>query len=480
MSLETLGGLDAAFLSLEAPGAPLQVAAVLLLDPPEGRRSLFSPSTRVAQIRRVIGERISLVPALRQRAVPIPLGLHHPVWADDPEFALDDHLSRAVLPAPGTMAELSDLVAAVMSRPLDPDRPLWEVVVVEGMADGRTAMVMKLHHAILDGVSGASLLANFLDLGPRSRPVPFPSTFDPSPLPGRRDLLAHAARSIVHQPGVAVDALSQALDVLVDVSQQNRRLAEEGVTPPPAPFSAPRTRLNGTISSRRSFASVDLDLGAALAVREAYGATVTDVVLASVAGGLRRYLGLEGTDTGDLVAMVPVSVRPEAEQDDLGNRVSAMLVSLATTEGGAVERLAKIAAGSSVAKSQHELTGGRLLADLAQIAAPVVATRASRWATGLGLFDRLAPLSNVTISSVRGPDMAIWCAGSRVSALMPVGPVAGGVGLNVTAMSYLGRIQLGLLGCRRLVPDIDTLAAEVLGAFEELAATIDTVAEVAG
>src|SRR5580704_4600064 len=165
--METLQGIDAFFLALETATSHLQVGAVIVLDPPEGRRSLFSPGTRYAQVRRVFEQRVHLVRPLRQRAVPVPFGLHRPVWLDDPEFDLDDHVHRASVPEPGGPAELADVVADFMARALDPGRPLWEVVVVEGLAGGRTAVVVKLHHAILDGVSGASLLGAFLDLSPR-------------------------------------------------------------------------------------------------------------------------------------------------------------------------------------------------------------------------------------------------------------------------------------------------------------------------
>src|SRR5580692_2388114 len=173
--MEPLEGMDAAFLALETPTTPMHVGVVLVLDPPEGTRSLFSPSTRYAQIRRVIAQRVPLLAPFRQRAMRVPLGLHHPVWVDDPDFELDDHLSRASLPSPGGPAELDAFVAAAMSRQLDPDRPLWEMHVVEGLAGDRTALIAKVHHAILDGVSDASMLAVFLDLSPRSLIVAAPT-----------------------------------------------------------------------------------------------------------------------------------------------------------------------------------------------------------------------------------------------------------------------------------------------------------------
>jgi WS/DGAT/MGAT family acyltransferase len=476
--VEPLAGLDGAFLSMQSRNSHLHVAAVLVLDPPEGKRSLFSPATRFAQIHRVVEQRLHLVPQFRQRALEVPLGLHHPVWVDDPEFEIDDHLRRASLPDPGGPRELDDLVAEVMSRPLDHDRPLWEMVVVEGLSGGRTALVAKLHHAVLDGVSGASLLGAFLDLGPRSRPVPDPvEPWDPDPLPGPAALLRHAASSLARQPEVALAALQRGIDALVEVADHNRQLASDGDVPPPAPFSAPRTSLNGTLSSRRRFATVTVPLDDAKVVRRAFGVTVNDVVLAGVSVALGRLLARRGeTPERPLVALVPVSTRPVAAPGPdegpgkvpLGNQVSGMLVSLASDVDDPVERLRAIARGATVAKEQERLTGGRLLADMAEVSPPAVASRAVRWAAGLRLFDRLPPLCNVVVSGVPGPDFALWCAGSRVSALYPVGPVADGVGLNVTSMSYQGSVHFGLLACRRLVPDVGDLAILLDDALGEL------------
>ncbi|MGP8059904.1 MAG: WS/DGAT/MGAT family O-acyltransferase [Acidimicrobiales bacterium] len=470
--MEPLPGIDAAFLAFENGPTRLHVAAVLVLDPPEGRRSLFSPSTRYAQIRRAVEQRLHLVPQLRQRAVRVPLGLHHPVWVDDPEFELDDHLRRVSLPGPGGSRELDDLVADVMGRPLELDRPLWEMVVAEGLAGGRQAVIAKMHHSILDGVSGASVLAAFLDLGPRGRPLQMPAEqWDPPPLPTQPALLKYAIGSLVHQPEVAVGAFQRGVDALVGVAEQNRRLHEEGSLPPPAPFSAPRTSINGHISSRRRFATTSMPLEDVELVRRTFGTTVNDVILAGVAGALRALLAKRGEEPdGSLVALVPVSTRHQDDHDALGNQVSGMLVSLATRLEDPVERLLTVSAGAGVAKAQQGLTGGRLVQDLAQVAAPAITSRAARWASGLRIFDRLPPPFNVTVSSVPGPGFSLWCAGSRVVALHPVGPVAEGVGLNVTAMTYHGQVYFGLLGCRRLVPDVADLAILLDDALAELTA----------
>jgi WS/DGAT/MGAT family acyltransferase len=470
--MRPLEGMDAAFVALESPTSHLHVAAVLVLDPPEGTRSLYSPSTRFAQIRRVVAERVHLVPPLRQRLVTMPLGLDHPAWVDDPDFDLEDHVRRLGAPEPGDEAALEQAVGEIMSRPLPLDRPPWELVVVEGLQGERTAVVARLHHAIVDGVSGAALLAAFLDDGPRSRPVPAPDPWDPPPLPAFGELVRQTVTRFPRQARALSQLLQRGVEAVADVGIHNRELAAEGVDPPPPPFRAPRTSLNGTISSRRRYATAAVPLPQLRLVGHTFGATVNDVLLAGVAGALHRHLESRHEPTDEaLVALVPVSTRPRTRipgVEPLGNQVSAMLVSLATDKDDAVARLQAIAASARAAKTQEALLGGDLFREAAQVAVPAVAGRAARWAAGLSLFDRVRPMFNVTVSNVPGPPTALWCAGARAVALYPVGPVAEGAGLNVTALTYDDTVHLGLLTCRRLLPKPGTLARHLAGALEEL------------
>jgi len=467
--MRSLSGMDAAFLALETPTTPLHVGVALVMDPPEGTRSLFSPSTRYAQIRRVIEQRLYLVPQMRQRAIRVPLGLHHPVWVDDPDFELDDHLSRASLPSPGGRAELDAFVATVMSRRLDPDRPLWEMHIVEGIEGGRTALVAKVHHAILDGVSGASVLAAFLDLSPRARLVPLRDDWDPPALPSETQVLRHAASSLVKQPGEALNTLQAGVEAVADLGMHNRELAGRGEQPPPGFFAAPRTSFNGAVSNRKRYAGLSVPLEDVKLVGRQFGATVNDVLLASVSGGLRRLLAARREALeAPLVAMVPVSTRAEDEADQLGNQISGMLVSLATDVDDPVERLDAISESARLAKEQEKIHRGRLLGDLAQMALPALASRVARAVAGTRLFDKVRPPFNVTVSSVRVPDVSLFCAGSQVVETYPVGPMAEGVGLNVTVFSYLDRVYFGLLACRRLLPELDELALHVDDALGEL------------
>ena len=432
--MQPLEGLDAAFLSLETPTTPLHVGAVLVLDPPEGTRSLFSPTTRYAQIRRVIGQRLHLVGPLRQRALRVPLGLHHPVWVDDPDFELDDHLSRASLPTPGGRVELDAFVAAAMSRPLDPDRPLWEMFVVEGLEGDRTALIAKVHHAILDGVSGASILAAFMDLSPRARIVTAPhEPWEPAPLPGSTRMLRYAAASLSHQPARVLTTFDAGVGAIADLGKHNRELLTRGESSPPAFFSAPRTSLNGAVSNRKRFSSLSIPLDDVKLVRRVFGCTVNDVLLAGVAGGLHRLLAERGEVVERaLVAMVPVSTRPEGtvEGDALGNQLSAMLVSLATDLDDPVQRLLAIARSTAVAKERERLHRGRLVGDLAQIAAPGLVSRVARAVAGTRLFDRVRPPFNVMVSGVMGPDFPLFCAGQPGGGHVSRGPDRRGRGVE--------------------------------------------------
>jgi diacylglycerol O-acyltransferase len=294
MVMRSLEGMDAAFLSLETPTTPMHVGIALLLDPPEGRRSLFSPSTRYTQIRRVIEQRVHLVEPFRQRALRVPFGLYHPVWVDDPDFELDDHLTRASLPSPGGKAELDAFVASVMSRPLDPDRPLWEMYVVEGLQEERTALVAKVHHSILDGVSGASVLAAFMDFNPRSRVIPLPPAWEPAPLPSNLTMLRHAATALTRQPGATLKTLQAGIDAVADLGMNNRETVGRGEQPPPGFFGGPRTSLNGAVSNRKRFVSLSVPLEDVKFVGRAFEATVNDVLLACVSGALRRLLESRG------------------------------------------------------------------------------------------------------------------------------------------------------------------------------------------
>jgi WS/DGAT/MGAT family acyltransferase len=384
-------------------------------------------------------------------------------------------------------------MADVASRPLDRERPLWEFHVVEGLAEGRLALVPKVHHTILDGVSGAEVMAAFFDLSPipapqplfggrrprRSEPVdgerparPAPSvgqgtdpTWSPDPLPGGGEQLRSVLGSLPGQADTVVRTLSRTLK---GARALGGRVRQGGESAPPSPFVAPHTSINRAISAHRRVAFAELALEDVRRVREVLGGTTNDVVLTVTAGALRRFFDQRDERLAKpLVALVPVSVRSPSERTALGNRVSAMLVSLADGIENPAERLAHIARETKTAKEQDRPLGP-VFAGWAQTLVPAVASRLSRLVTNLHLFDHMGPLFNVIVSNVPGPDVPLYMAGARMVAMYPIGPIIEGVGVNVTVFSYLDSVFVGVQGCRELVPDIDVIATGMRGSFDEL------------
>jgi WS/DGAT/MGAT family acyltransferase len=493
--VERLTGLDGAFLSLESPTTHLQILGALVFDPVgvEGGVDFWT-------VRNLISDRLPLVPPFRQRMVEVPFGLQHPALVDDPEFDLDFHVRRARLPEPGGRAELADLVADLASRPLDRGRPLWEFHVVEGLEHGRLAIVPKVHHAIIDGVSGAQVMAAFFDLSPVPAPVPLfgrpagpqaPAPRAPGPpgssgpaaleagggpaagahwapdaLPGEVERWRDVLGSLPGQAEAVVRTVSRSIKTVRDLSGRDR---EESGPEPPAPFEAPRTSINRAISPHRRVALAELSLNDVQRVRQVLGGTTNDVVLAVTSGALRGFFAARDEQPrSSLVGMVPVSVRTEEEDGALGNRVSAMLVSLATTVDDPVARLRRIVEESRRAKEQSRFIDPGVFAGWAQALVPSVATRLTRLITNLRVFDHVAPLFNLIVSNVPGPDVPLYLAGARMVSMYPVGPIIEGVGMNVTVFSYLDHLYVGVQGCRVLVPDIEAVARGMEGSLAEL------------
>ena len=460
--MKRLTGMDATFLYMETPAAHMHVAGAYVYDP-----GGMSGKEFFEKVRAGIEERLHLLPPYRQRLVTVPFEIHHPLWIEDPDFDLDYHLRRAALPAPGGRAELAELAATEHARPLDRSRPLWEMVVVEGLEDGNIAVIAKTHHAVIDGASGVDMTVGLLDLEPEPAPVPPPETeWKPDRVPSDIELLAWALNSLSRQPIAAVKAARRTAEAMLRVRRRNR---QPDVAPPPNPFSAPRTSINGAITAHRSFGMAEVSLDEVKEVRKALGGTVNDVVLALCAGALRRYFDDRGEELDQsLVAMCPISVRTVEQKNTLGNQVSAMLVSLASDIDDPVERLQAIQAATPDAKEQANVIGADTLSNWAEFAAPAVAARAARLYSRTRVASRMRPPFNTVISNVPGPNIPLYMAGGQLVRWYPMGPIADGQGLNMTVMSYLGVIHFGLVACPELIPDVQAMADLVPEALAEL------------
>jgi diacylglycerol O-acyltransferase len=479
-----LTGLDGAFLALESPTTHLHIMGTMVFDP-----AALPGGLGFRRIRSLVAERVPLVPPFRMRMVGIPFGLQHPTLVEDPEFDLDYHVRRTGVPAPGGREQLTELVADLAARPLDRNRPLWEFHVVEGLADGCVGIVAKVHHAIIDGVSGAEVLAAFFDLSPEPTPRALfggdptgahlvegaddggdrpgtGSSWSPPSLPGEVDQWKRTLGDLPDQIDGVARTLARTVQSVRAVGARHRA---EGASLAPSPFDAPQTSLNGAISSHRRVAFADLSLTDVRTVARAVGGTANDVVLAVTAGGLRVLLAERGEEPeSSLVALVPVSVRSESEQGTLGNRVSAMLVSLATGVVDPEARLRHIRDGMRAAKEQSRAVGPEVFASWAEAAFPALATRLSRLVTNFRLFDHLAPPFNLVVSNVPGPDVPIYMAGARMVSMHPLGPIVEGIGINVTVFSYLDTVHVGVQVCWDLVPDVAVLADGIEEAMAEL------------
>ena len=425
----------------------------------------FDPSTAAdgysfEGVREVLAQRLPALGPFRRRLVEVPFGLDHPRWVDDPDFDLDNHLHRTAAPAPGGANELHQMAAEVMGRPLDPSQPPWEMHVIEGLRGGTVGLIAKLHHSVIDGVSGAQLMAQLLDVTAEVTPAPEARrAWKPPALPSRLRLVSDALPEMLGTPVRAIRAARE-------VGRTTWRLAfhaadrdAPGLSIPlgaPAQFDQPMTACR-----RVSFAQADLH--EVLALKDRRGVTLNDIVLAACSGAMRTYLSAHHRETtSSLVAVVPVSVRADSERESLGNRLSAMFVPLSTNREDRVDRLDAVAAACKSAKAQERAVGyGAMASAVSEAVPPIVAGPALRLGSQLGAVRRLRP-ANMVISNVPGPSAPLYFAGMRMEAVYPIGPVVDGVALNITVQSYRDSLFVGLNACPTVVPDVDTLARSVV------------------
>ncbi|NLD77145.1 MAG: wax ester/triacylglycerol synthase family O-acyltransferase [Acidimicrobiales bacterium] len=458
--MERLTGLDAAFLYLETPTHHLHVAMTMVLDP-----STMPGGYSFDKIKDFIAKRLHLVPPFRRRLVQVPLNLHHPVWIEDPNFDIDNHVRRIGCPAPGGRRELGEMAGQIASTPLDRRRPLWEMWVVEGLKQDRIGIVTKVHHAAIDGASGAELMVHLFSMeADTPDPEPPPPT-DPDHIPNEFELLGYAAASKFRRT-MSLPRLLGSTAGAVNRVVQGRR--DPNVIVGAAPLTAPRTSWNGPLSTSRDVGFARVPLNDIKEIKQVFGCTVNDVVLGLCAGTLREYMKGHG-DLPDtpLVATCPVSVRPGGETD-IGNRVSAMFTRLHTHEPDPVARIRAIQEVTAGAKHEHNAVGADMLQNWAEFAAPNTFNLAVRLYSGLGLTTSFRPIHNVIISNVPGPPFPLYYAGARMVAAYPMGPTMEGVGLNITVFSYEESVDFGFMVDRELVPDVWNMADGVRDALEEL------------
>src|SRR4051794_37671528 len=476
--MRQLTSLDAQFLALETPRQSGHGAGPAIPDPsppPRGELPL-------ADIQSLIAERLPLLPPLRWRLREVPFGLDYPYWADDVDFDLDFHVRELALPAPGDDDQLAEQVARIVSRPLDRAKPLWELYLVHGLESGHTAMLTKIHHAVIDGISGAEIMGLLLDLEPEGRQLPVPARWgDDDPPPGDLGMLARGLLGLPRYPVRALRSLPAAAPNLQETPFSTLpgagtvgRVAKavtgrNGSSTPRERMIAPKTSFNGRVSAHRRFAFGQLSLEDVKAVKNFHGVTVNDVVVALCAGAVRRWL-LEHDELPDepLVAQIPVSVRRDEEAGTYGNRILMLGAPLFTNIAEPVERLQRTHEELKVMKDQHRAMPADLLQDVNHFIPPALFSRAARATFRLATSSAGRPQWNLVISNVPGPQFPLYCAGARLLAHYPVSVITDGMGLNITAMSYDGHVDVGVIADRDQVADVWCLVDWLDDAISEL------------
>jgi len=464
--MDRLSGLDASFLYLETPAQLMHVCGVIVLDP-----STMPDGYSFAEVQRGIDERIRDVPDFTRKLRRVPLGLDHPAWVRDSQFDIERHVHRLALPSPGGYKELTQLTAHLAALPLDRSRPLWEMWVIEGYRGqdededrDLVAVFSKMHHATVDGVSGANLISHLCSLEPDAPPLGKDQKGSFGHQPTHAELLGRALVRTPLRPINAVKLLGPSLDLVAKTLSRAR-----SGTAMAAPLTAPRTSFNGTITGHRAIALAEMSLDDIKEVKTATGTTVNDVVLSVAGGALRSYLEERGElPESSLLATVPVSVREQSQREDGANKVSALFARLGTDTDDPLERLEDMAHNNRNAKDHHNAISADSLQDWAEFAAPRTFGLAVRTYASLRLAERHPVVHNLVISNVPGPPVPLYFMGAEIVGLYPLGPVFHGAGLNVTVMSNNGRIGVGIIACRESMPDVDDLAQRFPTALAEL------------
>ncbi len=478
--MRQLTALDQQFLALEDSRNYGHVGALSIYDPstaPGGELTL-------PRLQSLIAERLPLVPPFRWRLAEVPFNLDYGYWVDDPDFDLEFHVREIALAPPGTDAQLADQVARIYARPLDRSRPLWELYLIHGLPTDRVAVMSKIHHAVIDGISGAEIMGALFDPTPEGRPPPPPLDPAGDRSPGELGMLARGALGIPRYPLRVLRSAPRALPNLAEVQSfaaipgvkqmgrltataqrvlgRSRVVGRVDLTPP-------RTSFNGRISSHRRYAFGQLSLDDIKAIKNHYGCTVNDVVVAICAGAVRRWL-LEHDELPrqPLVAQIPVSVRREHQQGTYGNRILLMTAPLHTETPDPITRLQQTHESLVEMKERHRALPAELLQDANQFIPPALFSRAARLTFSLGASRASRPAWNLVISNVPGPQFPLYMAGARLEAHYPISVITDAMGLNITAMSYCGHLDFGIVADREQMPDVWSLIGWLGEALDEL------------
>lgn len=467
--MDRLSGLDASFLYLESGAQLMHVCGLIVVDP-----ATIPGGYDFGEFKQELSRRVSGIAMFNRKLKFVPGGFDFPVWVTDDEFDIDRHVHRLAVPTPGGERELSEVAGHLAGIPLDRSRPLWEMHVIEGLANGQLAVFSKMHHASVDGVSGSNMISYLCSLEPDAPPLD-PGT-DASAnahqrVPSDLELISRGVVATAAKPWQLAKLVAPTTRTLVESVSRARK-----GTAMAAPLTAPRTSFNGTITGHRSIAFTDISLDVIKEIKHAIpGATVNDVVLALSGGALRRYLvGRDELPETSLMASVPVSVRSESKRTGGRNKVSSIFCRLGTDVEDPLDRITALSVANAHAKDHHKAVPADTLQEWAEFAAPRTFGLAVRMVSDLRLAEKVPVIHNLVISNVPGPPVPLYFMGARIDALYPLGPVFHGAGLNITVMSNNGEMHIGAIACSELMPlvwdlveqfpiELEAMRAAVLG-----------------
>jgi WS/DGAT/MGAT family acyltransferase len=457
---DRLSALDASFLHIERLETPMHVGAMSIVEgepffDAEGR-------FRIDDVRDLVLSRMPLMPRFRRKIMSVPFDQGRPIWVDDERFDIAYHVRLTALPKPGSWEQLVALTTRVQEHLLDRERPLWELWFVEGLEDGQVAIIQKTHHSLIDGVSGVDVATLLLDATPEFvRPV-VPS-WTAEPAPDSRDLLFDTLRERMTEPAEILRSVRSLFRVPRRAVARFSETVRSMGTLMTRDAIAPRTSLNGRTARHRRLSVVRVPLSEVKEIRAGLGGTVNDVVLAGVAGGLRRVLQHRGEATEDmrLRVMCPVSVRADEQRGDLGNKVSAMFVSLPVDARGADHRLSAIAGQTQDLKERKQALGAEMIMGASDYVAPTLMSLAARAV-------HRQPFFNLVVTNVPGPQFPLYLMGARLLEAFPIVPLTRNLTVVVGILSYDGTMHFGLWADRDAFADLEVLAGGIDDAFAEM------------
>lgn len=467
--MQQLTGQDASFLYFETARTPMHIGSIQIYEQKDLPGGVQGFKNILAQVE----SRLHMARTFRQKVVRVPFSLDHPYWIEDKDFDLEFHVRHIRLPKPGDWRQLCIQVARLHGRPLDLSKPLWEFTIIEGLdnIEGLPpdcyAIVSKVHHACVDGVSGIDMIEAIHDLDP-TRPnlqpsdKPWKGEDEPSPF----ELLTRASINNALQPFRFAEVAARTIPALAKLGEGVREGRFSAMKP------VPRTRFNGTVTAHRVVEGRSFDLKAFRAMKNVVPkATVNDVVLTVCGGALRKYLDAKNElPEQSMIAMAPISVRATSERGAMGNQVAAMNVAIGTHIADPIKRLEAVHADAASSKEMTNAVGAKLMTDYSQFIPSTTAALATRLYTRLGMANTTNPPFNCVITNVPGPQVPLYCAGARMVAHYGLGPVFDGMGLIFPVVSYCGRITISVTACREMLPDPEFFAQCLESSFADLQA----------